>query len=129
VTAELWFSRASNGGVTMQRAVSRTNCIDCKCVIVTFFAKLSLFSLLQGLDRTNVVQQLIARYVLYHQLYLNHLADLNEPIPTELDQLFRAAWTQNANCLSERYTGAAAMKTDPGTLRGKIVDGLTAAER
>lgn len=31
--------------------------------------------------------------------------------------------------MSHRYTGSSAMKTDPGTLRGRIVDGITAAER
>ncbi len=36
---------------------------------------------------------------------------------------------RNADAMSHRYTGSSAMKTDPGTLRGRIVDGITAAER
>jgi hypothetical protein len=111
VTAELWFCKQLGAdAVTLQKAVTRTNCIDC-------------------LDRTNVVQQLLAKYVLYQQLYLHNLVDIQESLPAELEQLFRTAWTENADLLSSRYTGTSAMKTDPGTLRGKIFDGITAAER
>ncbi len=38
--------------------------------------------------------QLLARYVLFHQLYLNRLADPTEAIPAELDVMFRSAWVE-----------------------------------
>jgi hypothetical protein len=62
VTAELWFSKqhsdSADAAVMLQKAVTRTNCIDC-------------------LDRTNVVQQLLAKYVLYQQLYLQNLVRIH----------------------------------------------------
>lgn len=115
LTAELWFSKNAQGPITMQRAVSRTNCIDC-------------------LDRTNVVQTMLGRFVLNHQLYLNNLASPDVPMSQEFVMLFNGMWTDNADAISHRYTGAAAMKTDftrTGVrgLRGQLQDGITAAER
>ena len=99
----------------MQRAVSRTNCIDC-------------------LDRTNVVQSVLGRFVLEHQLYLKDIIPVGSPLPPNLDVIFKSIWTDNANTISLRYTGAFAMKTDftrtvQRGITGKLRDGITAAER
>lgn len=114
IVSELWFSRSARDedqdAVTLQRAVTRTNCIDC-------------------LDRTNVVQQVLGRYVLLHQLYLHKLVDGDwDSLPAEFHVMFRNVWTENAHVLSYRYTGASAMKTASDTL-GKLKDGITVVER
>lgn len=87
-----------------------------------------------SLDRTNVVQAMMAKFVLYHQLYLNRLMDPGTELPSEFVSLFNSMWTDNANAISMRYTGAPAMKTNftrTGVhgLRGQLQDGFTAAER
>ena len=48
--SHLYFSAYGNTIHSLQRGVVRTNCMDC-------------------LDRTNVVQSLFARYMIFHQLY------------------------------------------------------------
>lgn len=70
-----------------------------------------------SLDRTNVVQQLMGRFVLFSWCSMNQLVD--DRMPAELDSLFRTLWIENADLLSQRYTGSAAMKTDP-SFRGKM---------
>lgn len=87
-----------------------------------------------SLDRTNVVQAMMAKYVLHHQLYLNRLMDPGTALPNEFVSLFNSMWTDNADAISLRYTGAAAMKTNftrTGVhgLKGQLQDGFTAAER
>jgi hypothetical protein len=115
VTAEVWFSKSNQGRSSMQRAVARVNCVDC-------------------LDRTNVVQAMMAKFVFHHQLYLNRLMDPGTPLPAEFVTVFNSMWSDMADAISFRYTGAAAMKTNftrTGIhgLRGQLQDGFTAAER
>lgn len=78
-----------------QTAVIRTNCMDC-------------------LDRTNVVQTMLARFVLTKQL-----TDIGVLRPGEsadddpaFASLFRNMWADNADVVSKTYSGTGALKTD-----------------
>ncbi len=76
----------------------------------------------------------MAKFVLHHQLYLNRLMDPGSELPSDFVDMFNSMWTDNADAISFRYTGAAAMKTNftrTGVhgLRGQLQDGFTAAER
>jgi phosphatidylinositol 4-phosphatase len=78
-----------------QGAVVRTNCMDC-------------------LDRTNVVQSMLGRFILTRMLV--DLGLLREGEPIEQDQsfehLFRNTWADNADVVSNAYSGSGALKTD-----------------
>lgn len=78
-----------------QTAVVRTNCMDC-------------------LDRTNVVQSMLGRYILSRMLI--DLGILREGESAEDDQafefLFRNVWADNADVVSKSYSGTGALKTD-----------------
>lgn len=78
-----------------QTAVVRTNCMDC-------------------LDRTNVVQTMLARWTLTRQL-----TDIGILRPGESADddaafkiLFRNVWADNADVVSRSYSGTGALKTD-----------------
>ena len=78
-----------------QTAVVRTNCMDC-------------------LDRTNVVQTMIARWTLTRQLI--DLGVLQPGQSADDDgafrNLFRNVWADNADVVSKSYSGTGALKTD-----------------
>ena len=78
-----------------QTAVVRTNCMDC-------------------LDRTNVVQTMIARWTLTRQL--TDVGVLQPGQSTDDDRafqiLFRNVWADNADVVSKSYSGTGALKTD-----------------
>jgi hypothetical protein len=78
-----------------QTAVVRTNCMDC-------------------LDRTNVVQSMLGRYILSRMLV--DLGLMREGENAEDDQafefLFRNVWADNADVVSKSYSGTGALKTD-----------------
>ncbi|KAF2641654.1 hypothetical protein P280DRAFT_448759 [Massarina eburnea CBS 473.64] len=78
-----------------QTAVVRTNCMDC-------------------LDRTNVVQSMLGRYMLSRMLV--DLGFLREGENAEDDEafefLFRNVWADNADVVSKSYSGTGALKTD-----------------
>eukprot|EP00347_Sterkiella_histriomuscorum_P019346 403341994 len=98
----------------------RTNCMDC-------------------LDRTNVVQSVFDRYILFKQLFKLNLVHTSQHSVLEsfepiLEELFRDAWTQNADVLSILYTGTPALKTDftrtgKRTLKGALNDGKNGIHR
>ena len=78
-----------------QTAVVRTNCMDC-------------------LDRTNIVQTMIARWTLTRQLI-----DVGALKPGEsadddkaFESLYRNIWADNADVVSKSYSGTGALKTD-----------------
>lgn len=79
-----------------QTSVVRTNCMDC-------------------LDRTNVVQSLLARHML-DRMFVDvgilargsHFSDEDK----DLYFLFRNMWADNADVVSKSYSGTGAMKTD-----------------
>lgn len=107
--------------VNGQKGICRTNCMDC-------------------LDRTNVVQSVLARQLLL--AWLIKLGIVNKPrnmsaferLPDSLEQIFRVQWTNNADILSILYSGTPAMKTDftatgKRTNRGALKDGDTSIRR
>ena len=91
-----------------QEGVVRTNCIDC-------------------LDRTNVVQSVVAKLILKKQLGEAGIED-------NWDADFRNQWTDNADAISCQYAGTPALKTDytrtgKRTFQGMIDDGKNAVVR
>jgi len=100
-----------------QEGIFRTNCIDC-------------------LDRTNVVQSLLARCSLETQLKdLDWLEPGEKLIDQELFELvFKNAWADNADAMGIQYTGTPALKTDftrtgARTKWGLLKDGWNSAVR
>ncbi len=101
----------------LQTSVVRTNCMDC-------------------LDRTNVVQSMLARHTLERQLTEAGLlapgGRLQDDAAFEL--LFRNLWADNADVVSRSYSGTGAMKTDvtrlgKRTKGGALQDGNVAVTR
>lgn len=109
--------------VCKQTGSIRTNCVD-------------------SLDRTGVVQSVIARNVLHRLLHkLNLSAKLENStspfLPFEsgqLETIFRNLWTDNGDQLSILYTGTKALKTDftrtgKRTFKGALMDGKHSLQR
>jgi phosphatidylinositol 4-phosphatase len=78
-----------------QAAVVRTNCMDC-------------------LDRTNVVQTMLARWTLTRQLTDAGMLRSGESQDDDpaFAHLFRNVWADNADAVSKPYSGTGALKTD-----------------
>lgn len=78
-----------------QSAVVRTNCMDC-------------------LDRTNVVQSMLGRWILTQQLLDIGILQPGERSSDdkEFEFLFRNVWADNADVVSNSYSGTGALKTD-----------------
>lgn len=78
-----------------QSAVVRTNCMDC-------------------LDRTNVVQTMLARWTLTRQLIDVGVLKPGESADDDASfkDLFRNLWADNADVVSRSYSGTGALKTD-----------------
>jgi hypothetical protein len=78
-----------------QTSVVRTNCMDC-------------------LDRTNVVQSMLARWTLDRMLIdvgmLKHGESFSDDPAFEF--MFRNLWADNADIVSKAYSGTGALKTD-----------------
>uniref|UniRef100_A0A336KBA1 Phosphatidylinositol-3-phosphatase SAC1 n=1 Tax=Culicoides sonorensis TaxID=179676 RepID=A0A336KBA1_CULSO len=103
--------------ISSQTGVFRTNCIDC-------------------LDRTNVVQSMLARRSLQ-----NTLTKLGVLVPGQkientytFETLFRNVWADNADLISTQYSGTGALKTDftrtgKRTILGALQDGLNSMTR
>lgn len=81
--------------VAYQEGIFRTNCIDC-------------------LDRTNVVQSMIARRALTDILIKLNILKSGESVKDHpgLEMAFRGLWTDNADAISMQYSGTGALKTD-----------------
>jgi hypothetical protein len=123
---------------SLQDGVVRTNCMDC-------------------LDRTNVVQSMFGRYMLYRQLHQriglsktrNHRSHRRtlplecvvgykqRPLTlpwTEGEAAHRYLWADNADAISRLYAGTPALKGDftrtgKRTRRGALDDGLNSLQR
>ncbi len=123
---------------SLQDGVVRTNCMDC-------------------LDRTNVVQSMFGRYMLYRQLHQriglstssnsrSHRRTLplecvvgykKRPLTlpwTEGEAAHRLLWADNADAISRLYAGTPALKGDftrtgKRTRRGAFDDGLNSLQR
>ncbi|KAG0234357.1 hypothetical protein BGW41_001185 [Actinomortierella wolfii] len=79
----------------IQTSVVRTNCMDC-------------------LDRTNVVQSVVARWVLNRQLRSLGILNYDQKFEDfdDFEVLFRNVWADNADVISCAYSGTGALKTD-----------------
>eukprot|EP00002_Diphylleia_rotans_P009445 TRINITY_DN1967_c0_g1_i1.p1 TRINITY_DN1967_c0_g1~~TRINITY_DN1967_c0_g1_i1.p1 ORF type:complete len:569 (-),score=118.76 TRINITY_DN1967_c0_g1_i1:120-1826(-) len=112
-----FFSKLEGKTQSEQAGVFRTNCVDC-------------------LDRTNVVQSLLARYVLNQQLQEFSIIGEHETFdrfPT-FEATFKGIWADNADAISTQYSGTPALKTDftrtgRRTYRGAIDDGINSLKR
>lgn len=88
----------NNKVLSIQDKIVRTNCMDC-------------------LDRTNVVQSTLGRWVLQNQFTnANYLSELNttpwEKLDPHFNRFFMNFWADNANAVSCAYSGTGALKTD-----------------
>lgn len=90
-----WFQKGPSGVELTQKSVVRTNCMDC-------------------LDRTNVVQSQLARWVLQKQLETANVVDVDQPWEKDIkfEFIFRSMWADNADAVSNAYSGTGALKTD-----------------
>ncbi|XP_013393866.1 phosphatidylinositide phosphatase SAC1-B-like [Lingula anatina] len=81
--------------LSQQMGVFRTNCIDC-------------------LDRTNVVQSLIARRTLQDQLIRLNILQEGEKVEDQLsfEKMYKNVWADNADLCAKQYAGTGALKTD-----------------
>lgn len=79
----------------LQTSVVRTNCMDC-------------------LDRTNVVQSMMARQSLNRMLTDVGILQPGESFSddAQFESLFRNLWADNADVVSKSYSGTGALKTD-----------------
>ncbi|KAG0209131.1 hypothetical protein BGX33_005829 [Mortierella sp. NVP41] len=78
-----------------QTSIVRTNCMDC-------------------LDRTNVVQSVVSRWVLNRQLREIGILSPDEKFELfdQFESDFRNVWADNADVISCAYSGTGALKTD-----------------
>ena len=82
--------------VLEQKSVVRTNCMDC-------------------LDRTNVVQSVLAHWVLQRELQTANILQNDNDLwesDKKLLSLFQNLWADNADAVSFSYSGTGALKTD-----------------
>ncbi|BGP34362.1 Phosphoinositide phosphatase sac1 [Rhodotorula toruloides] len=100
-----------------QTSVVRTNCMDC-------------------LDRTNVVQSALAKWVLNNQLRQIGVLSVKESVEEHAAflNLFRNVWADNADVVSRAYSGTGALKTDytrtgKRSKEGALQDGINSAIR
>ncbi|KAL0277627.1 UNVERIFIED_CONTAM: hypothetical protein PYX00_004852 [Menopon gallinae] len=113
-----YFLRNSEGTIVSdQEGVFRTNCIDC-------------------LDRTNVVQSLLARRNLTAVLQKMRILRPDQRVEDQpgLEELFKNIWADNADVLSIEYSGTPALKTDftrtgKRTRMGALRDGINSLTR
>ncbi|XP_063369181.1 phosphatidylinositide phosphatase SAC2 [Cydia amplana] len=107
--------RDDRGLICSQTGVFRVNCIDC-------------------LDRTNVVQTAIAKYVLELQLCRLGLGAPGSGLPPALRNAFLTQWADNGDILSRQYAGTKALKGDytrtgERKFTGMMKDGMNSASR
>nr|CAD7456735.1 unnamed protein product [Timema tahoe] len=103
--------------VSQQDGVFRTNCIDC-------------------LDRTNVVQSMLARRSLNQVLQKLSILRPGQNVENNFgfESLFKSVWADNADTVSVQYSGTGALKTDftrtgKRTRWGLIRDGINSLTR
>ncbi|KAK4884701.1 hypothetical protein RN001_000972 [Aquatica leii] len=91
-----FFMLLRDGSLALQQdGVFRTNCVDC-------------------LDRTNVVQSLLARHCLTNILRKMSIIKSDETMEYYLfiEQTFKNVWANHADLISIQYSGTGALKTD-----------------
>eukprot|EP00727_Mastigamoeba_balamuthi_P000087 m51a1_g10075 putative phosphatidylinositide phosphatase sac1 (833) ;mRNA; r:31992-38864 len=112
-----YYAGADGKQAQSQTGSFRTNCVD-------------------NLDRTNVVQGLLAFESLEKQLRRMGVlaATANLAGNRQFDFIFKNLWADNADCISTQYSGTGALKTDitrtgKRTLMGMKADGTNSAMR
>lgn len=102
---------------SLQDGVFRTNCIDC-------------------LDRTNVVQSMLARRSLTDVLQKLGILRPGQSVEQQyaFEALFKSVWADNADYVSVQYSGTGALKTDytrtgKRTQLGALRDGVNSLTR
>ncbi|XP_045900733.1 phosphatidylinositol-3-phosphatase SAC1-B [Micropterus dolomieu] len=91
-----YFMVDADGKVLMnQEGTFRSNCMDC-------------------LDRTNVIQCLLARRSLQSQLRRMGVLHMSQQIEEQADfeKMYKNAWADNADACAKQYAGTGALKTD-----------------
>lgn len=103
--------------ISKQQSVVRTNCMDC-------------------LDRTNVVQSVLAHWVLQEEFKSVGLTDDTNLWESDKNLLFEFQnfWADNADAVSVAYSGTGALKTDftrtgKRTYVGALMDGINSLSR
>uniref|UniRef100_A0A6I8SCI4 Phosphatidylinositol-3-phosphatase SAC1 n=1 Tax=Xenopus tropicalis TaxID=8364 RepID=A0A6I8SCI4_XENTR len=103
--------------VSQQEGIFRSNCMDC-------------------LDRTNVVQSLLARRSLQFQLQRLGVLHVGQRIEEQIqfEKIYKNAWADNANACAKQYAGTGALKTDftrtgKRTQWGLLMDGWNSLMR
>ncbi|KAM3164744.1 SAC domain-containing protein [Lachancea thermotolerans] len=103
--------------VREQKSVVRTNCMDC-------------------LDRTNVVQSVLAGWVLQHEFQIAKVVPEGTLWELDLKLLakFQNFWADNADAVSFSYSGTGALKTDftrtgKRTRKGAFADFMNSVSR
>ncbi|KAI8825774.1 Sac phosphatase domain-containing protein [Fimicolochytrium jonesii] len=94
--AQGYFKQDAKGAVLKQQdSVVRTNCMDC-------------------LDRTNVVQSVLARNSLKQQFVELGILPPGGKVEdaVEFERVFKHIWADNADEVSRQYSGTGALKTD-----------------
>ncbi|SGZ57146.1 CIC11C00000000851 [Sungouiella intermedia] len=114
------FDLTANNVKNLQNKVVRTNCMDC-------------------LDRTNVVQSMLGRWVLQSQMEDSHYLSRDNTTPWEIidpqfNLFFQSFWADNADAVSCAYSGTGALKTDytrtgKRTKLGVLNDGINSVTR
>ncbi|KAI6651917.1 synaptojanin-1 isoform X3 [Oopsacas minuta] len=113
-----WVSRTNDQKLDLlceQGGVFRVNCMDC-------------------LDRTNVIQAIIAREMLDLVLMKLGLLMPDQSLPFVCLQSYRKLWADNGDAISRQYAGTVAMKGDltrtgHRNLKGTVRDGFSSANR
>ncbi|XP_042279831.1 phosphatidylinositol-3-phosphatase SAC1-B [Thunnus albacares] len=100
-----------------QEGTFRSNCMDC-------------------LDRTNVIQSLLARCSLQSQLRKMGVLHMSQQIEEQADfeKMYKNAWADNADACAKQYAGTGALKTDftrtgKRTQWGLLMDGWNSVIR
>ncbi|KAL0961793.1 hypothetical protein UPYG_G00331800 [Umbra pygmaea] len=103
--------------LSQQKGTFRSNCMDC-------------------LDRTNVIQSMLARRSIQSQLQRMGVLHVGQRIEEQADfeRIYKNAWADNANACAKQYAGTGALKTDftrtgKRTQVGLLMDGWNSAVR
>jgi hypothetical protein len=119
VDAHTYTHSVADGSSTLskQSGIVRVNCID-------------------NLDRTNVVQSVVAKYSLEQQLIALGVLPRDKHVDefAEFEKARKNTWADNADAISKQYSGTGALKNDytrtgKRTMRGVIDDGINSATR
>jgi len=100
--------------IDLQKGVLRTNCMD-------------------NLDRTNVVQMSLAKYILKIQLDRENIVDKNN-FDRQLNLILNHIWANNGDQIAIQYAGTGALKSDftrygKRSFKGLIDDGINSIKR